>query len=185
MAAIDVKYANVSTYRQLKLKLEPEKYLFVPHGGWSDRVWDGRKFLTRLRSGNSELRINTGRWNSLPIAERICRLCADGTEDERHFLLSCQFLKKKRQSFYDSFDSILSQSHQHALRFGVPVFIHSSQLTPVTQFQLFMGGMIPEISKTGKEKQIRTLILTTLSDWRKLRAQHIEFMDNTIATINT
>ena len=45
--------------------------------------------LTRFRTNNHKLAIETGRWNKLPINERKCNFCLE-LEDEFHFLLECK-----------------------------------------------------------------------------------------------
>ena len=45
--------------------------------------------LTRFRTNNHKLAIETGRWNKLPINERKCNFCLE-LEDDFHFLLECK-----------------------------------------------------------------------------------------------
>ena len=45
--------------------------------------------LTRFRTNNHKLAIETGRWNKSPINERKCNFCLE-LEDEFHFLLECK-----------------------------------------------------------------------------------------------
>jgi len=110
------------TYYWLKEKLIAS-HLLIPHGGWSDRTLADRKLLTRLRSRCHELRINTGRWESLPVEERICRLCAESVQHERHFLLHCTFLDEERTKLWHSINAACSQSAHHTLHYGRPLII--------------------------------------------------------------
>jgi hypothetical protein len=89
------------------MELERQFYLSVPHGGWNDRTLQGRRLLTQLRCGNSELHINTGRWEGLEREERLCELCAEETEDEAHFLLRCPLFAAERTEL---FSQMLPQS---------------------------------------------------------------------------
>lgn len=64
--------------------------------------------LAQMRSGTARLRIETGRWLSLPRSERICPLCtASQVEDEVHVLLECERLDDIRQTLIDSVVPIL------------------------------------------------------------------------------
>ena len=58
-----------------------EWYLTVPHGGWNDQRLAGRRLLTRLRSGNNELRINTV--GMVRQSQSGCVRCAQQTSRPR------------------------------------------------------------------------------------------------------
>ena len=47
------------------------------------------------------MEIEKGRYKNLKVAERVCRLCGTGTEDEVHFLLQCPRLRQSRISIID------------------------------------------------------------------------------------
>ncbi len=49
-----------------------------------------RCLLAQSRVGILPLRIETGRYCNLKLEERICELCNQETEDEAHFVCSCQ-----------------------------------------------------------------------------------------------
>ena len=46
-----------------------------------------RQALTKLRIGDYQLAIETGRHKNIPALERICKLCEEEVEDGIHFLL--------------------------------------------------------------------------------------------------
>jgi hypothetical protein len=46
--------------------------------------------ITKFRTSNLHLPIETGRWYNIPRAERICHLCKETIGDEYHFLLVCK-----------------------------------------------------------------------------------------------
>ena len=79
----------------------PQEYLGEPVQKWR-RLW------TKLRSGALELRVETGRWERLPVDGkqaalprelRRCELCSLETEDERHFLFRCPAYELERRIF--------------------------------------------------------------------------------------
>ena len=58
-----------------------------------------RCILAQFRSGTLPLKIETGRWQNLPIPERVCLVCAeDAVEDEFLFLCICTKYKDIRES---------------------------------------------------------------------------------------
>ena len=99
------------TYRTIMRsnRMQLQAYLTIPHGGWNDRIRIGRKVLTRLRCGVNELRIHTGRFDGLEVDQRVCRLCADGIEDERHFLLTCEQYQDGRVQLWQTIDRLVSE----------------------------------------------------------------------------
>ena len=57
------------------------------------------RLLTAFRTRNHRLPIEVGRWSSIPIGERKCKLCNDGIGDEFHYVLECKSLKEQRQQY--------------------------------------------------------------------------------------
>jgi len=167
------------TYCLLKEKLIVEPYLLVPHGGWNDRTLEGRRILmiTRLRSGCNELRINTGRWESLPVEERICRLCAETVEDERHFLLHCTFRDEERTKLWHSINAACSQSAHHTLRYGRPLIIDAFGWSDDERFTLLMGGMLPCIVAAKVERKVRVVIMAALKAWMEKRSEQLQWLE--------
>ena len=53
--------------------------------GENNRLW-----LTKLRTSNLRLPIETGRWYNIPREDRKCTLCNDGIGDEFHLLFICK-----------------------------------------------------------------------------------------------
>ena len=47
-------------------------------------------------SGSHGLRIETGRYDKLPVEDRRCLLCAEAVEDELHYLVRCPRLESIR-----------------------------------------------------------------------------------------
>ena len=49
-----------------------------------------RTWLTKLRTSNLHLPIETGRWFNIPREERTCNLCTNGIGDEFHIMFICK-----------------------------------------------------------------------------------------------
>ncbi len=50
-----------------------------------------------LKCGTAPLRIETGRYERLPVEQRVCEVCdSDYVEDEMHFLISCNAFTEER-----------------------------------------------------------------------------------------
>jgi recombinational DNA repair protein RecR len=50
----------------------------------------GRKHVSKLRTSNCKMPIETRRWQNVSREDRICHLCRDGVGDEYHHLLLCK-----------------------------------------------------------------------------------------------
>ena len=87
-------HSKLRTYITLKHKLEREKYLEI-------RNRYGAPELTKIRGGSNRLRIETGRWSTIPKEERFCEICDSGeVEDETHFMLFCPAYKELRENMW-------------------------------------------------------------------------------------
>ena len=65
-----------------------------------------RTILTKLRLSNHRLAIETGRYMR-PYrrpGERICPICKNEVEDEKHFLISCPYYQIERRSLFGCLD---------------------------------------------------------------------------------
>ena len=90
-------------YRNHKSRMECETYVKNKH---ISRY--GRSVMSKLRSGSLPLMVETGRYNNIPLGDRICTLCSHNKiEDEIHFVVECEFYNDIR---YDLFDHMV-QSH--------------------------------------------------------------------------
>ena len=114
---------KLRTYNKSKYNFRFENYL-------NDiRNLKYRQALTRLRVSSHNLRIETGRFhkknNYLPPKERVCQMCdISETEDESHFLLTCNLYSDIRKQLWDSlevhcpnFNQYLVSSKQHQLTY--------------------------------------------------------------------
>ncbi len=54
-----------------------------------------------LRCGTASLRIETSRYERLPVEQRVCEVCdSDNVEDEMHFLISCNAFTQERTKWF-------------------------------------------------------------------------------------
>ena len=81
---------KLRTYRRVKHNLVLENYL-------KSNDTAGRRALARIRSGTSELRIESGRHNGEEVKDRMCWFGCGQLEDETHFLLDCYMYSDFRQ----------------------------------------------------------------------------------------
>ena len=83
---------KLRTYKKFKTVTGFEKYLDILENQKQ------RKLLTKFRLSSHDLEIERGRYGtkSLPVDERICKLCNERkVEDEFHFLMQCLFTQRK------------------------------------------------------------------------------------------
>ena len=59
-----------------------------------------RSALAKFRCGVAPIRVETGRYERLPFAKRMCPLCNDGIENELHVLTSCSMYNDLRDQIY-------------------------------------------------------------------------------------
>ncbi len=59
------------------------------------------KCFSMLRCGTAPSKIETGRYERLPVEQRVCEGCdSDNVEDEMHFLISCNAFTQERTKFF-------------------------------------------------------------------------------------
>jgi hypothetical protein len=88
------KSAKLKIYNTYKNELKMEEYIH------DNANWRGKQILTRLRTGNSFLEIEQGRHKNIPRERRVCPVCKERTEDEKHFLVECKSYKNERRQLY-------------------------------------------------------------------------------------
>ena len=86
--------SRLSTYAKVKRELKREKYLDFLRGEEMRAVLD-------LRGGANDLEIDRGRQEKKPRAERICKVCKAGVEDEVHVLTKCAAYHEQRRAFQE------------------------------------------------------------------------------------
>ena len=82
---------RLQSYSIFKHLFQTEKYLdVIPEKKY-------KISLSRFRTSSHDLKIESGRYNSVPRQQRLCRSCAmNKVEDEYHFLLVCPRYRKLR-----------------------------------------------------------------------------------------
>jgi hypothetical protein len=93
---------KLRTYRKIKHRLEREAYL-------ETRNKRGITELVRLRGGTNRLRIEKGRYEKLPVEDRVCLFCESrAPEDEEHFMLHCPCYAELREEMWKEIDAIFN-----------------------------------------------------------------------------
>ena len=128
----------------------------------------------------NELRIHTGRFVRLPEQERVCQLCIDEVEDERHFLLRCAFFSREREILWRRIDQLVnagdgSDSDARQLDDAVPEkaadgWFHVADLPERDQLLLMMGGRIMGIPTKPLQRRVMSAILVALAGWTEKHA---------------
>ena len=78
-------------YNSFKENLKLEQYFNI----LPDYIWTN---LIRYRTANHYLPIETGRWNNIPLENRLCTLCEiNDIGDEYHYLLVCNVFTETRK----------------------------------------------------------------------------------------
>ena len=55
------------------------------------------RLITAFRTRNHRLPIEIGRWASIPLNERTCKLCNDDIGDEFHYIMKCKHFEDLRK----------------------------------------------------------------------------------------
>ena len=105
---------KLSFYHSIKKNYSLSAYLD------SRRKNPTRRTLVKLRIGCHNLRVETGRYDKIPLEERICPLCTGNKiEDETHLLLDCQRYSSMRDIFLSKIetkiDEIRKLSHENLI----------------------------------------------------------------------
>ena len=92
-------YAKLRTYKLFKTEFKVENYICKTIAG------KYRSAFAKFRCGVAPLKIETGRYQNLPINERICFSCNDTIEDEKHVILKCPLYADFRAVLFSHADS--------------------------------------------------------------------------------
>ena len=96
--------SKLRTYCTFKDTYNPEPFLFKV----TDR--HHRSVLAQFRCGILPLKIETGRYQSIPPEFRLCVLCEDNVvESESHFMFFCAKYKSLRDDLYNYVISIVPE----------------------------------------------------------------------------
>ena len=92
---------KLRNYKQFKSTYKTEPYVYkdiLPRSH--------RSALSKFRCGVAPLKIETGRYQSLPVNERTCFHCDDIVEDETHVLMCCPLYEHLRHDLIIKAESI-------------------------------------------------------------------------------
>ncbi len=84
---------KLRTYVTFKNSYEVEPYAF----SFMNRKH--RSYLAQYRCGILQLSIETVRWGSIPLEDRICKMCDSLVEDEFYFIFHCSSYNNIRDPF--------------------------------------------------------------------------------------
>ena len=86
---------KLRTYKLFKEVFEIEMYL-------SKNIQSRyRSAFAKFRCGVAPMRIETGRYENKNVNERVCLICHDQIEDEKHVLLDCPLYADLRESLFN------------------------------------------------------------------------------------
>ena len=85
---------KLRTYRIFKTEYKSEPYLSII------MPWRHKRTLSQFRCGTASLRIETGRYEGLPLNERVCHNCPGIVEDELHVITNCPAYHDLRNELY-------------------------------------------------------------------------------------
>jgi hypothetical protein len=86
---------KLRTYRQFKTTFGTEEYckIILPRCH--------RSAFAKFRCGTAPLRIETGRYERLPVNERLCPFCNDKVESEFHTVMECFMYEDIRVDLFE------------------------------------------------------------------------------------
>jgi hypothetical protein len=88
-------YPKLRFYRNFKYCKETEAFVYCVHNR------SQRSILAQLRCGILPLKVETGRFNQIPLEFRLCTLCdQNSVEDECHFLFDCTLYDEIRTKYF-------------------------------------------------------------------------------------
>ncbi|CAG2206578.1 unnamed protein product [Mytilus edulis] len=99
---------KLRTYRTFKTSLHTEEYMhkvIVP---------SHRRAYAQFRCGVAPIRLETGRFERLPVQQRTCETCKNIVETEEHVLLECPLYDDLRNELF----KIILSEHSNFLNFS-------------------------------------------------------------------
>ena len=86
---------KLRTYRNFKTEYEAETYLQKPI------PWRHRRALAQFRCASAPIRVETGRYERLALADRHCFACVGQVEDELHVVTKCPLYQDLRLELFN------------------------------------------------------------------------------------
>jgi hypothetical protein len=94
---------KLRTYRLLKTDFGTAHYVTDPHLTKAQR-----SALARFRCGVAPIRLETGRFEGLPVEMRLCPLCGLETETETHVIIKCNIYDDLRTHLFDAASGVFT-----------------------------------------------------------------------------
>lgn len=91
---------KLRTYKLFKSVYETEAYCKLP------MPICHRAAYAKFRCGVAPIRIETGRFENLEVAQRLCHFCSE-IEDEKHVILNCSAYRDLRNQLFTKASSVL------------------------------------------------------------------------------
>jgi hypothetical protein len=91
---------KLRTYRTFKTEISCELYLKTLLSPAQRRAY------SQFRCGVAPIRIETGRFEHLPMHERTCFMCESKTETEEHVLIECPLYDDLRNELFEYINSV-------------------------------------------------------------------------------
>ena len=91
-------YSKMRTYVQFKNENKIEEYLINTTNTYS------KKLIAKLRLSNHLLKIETGRYDRIPLKDRLCLECSV-IEDEYHLLIKCKKNHLERNNLFENIET--------------------------------------------------------------------------------
>ena len=85
---------KLRTYRLFKKDYGHESYVTHPMS------WKHKKALAQFRCSVAPIRLETGRYENLPVEQRTCFSCTDEVEDELHVITNCPLYTDLRELLF-------------------------------------------------------------------------------------
>ena len=119
---------KLRNYKLFKNNYEVEPYVLC----FLNR--EKRSLVAQLRSGILPLQVEVGRWQGIPVEERICPVCnLNQVEDECHFLFECNNYDVERRSLYtklsDDFENLSMSNKFEVLMSRQSIHLFSEYLS--------------------------------------------------------
>ena len=90
---------KLRSYKMFKQTYKCEEYV-----NNKDIRYGDRRALAQMRCGSAPINIKLGRYRNgvyLPAEMRLCPICNEGVEDEKHVILECSFYDDLREKLLD------------------------------------------------------------------------------------
>jgi hypothetical protein len=122
----DIQKTNKGrTYFNFKRNTDFENYLTKLPLNLSLKIF-------KFRTANHRFPVETGRWEGLPLEQRLCSKCNENTVgDEMHYLFKCQFYRSERSLLVDP--KYITTEYHFAMR-SLLTTTNTNELTKLAKF---------------------------------------------------